>query len=100
MELQLQLLEKVLLLVEEEELEIEGMEQHLVKLDQIRIHLQIEDFLVEEVVVVMDLIHLHRLKLQEGMDPHTQAAVVEEHQDLHQEDLLIQLETVVVVVQV
>ena len=95
MEFQLQLLEKVLPLVEEEELEIEEMEQHLIKLDQIQIHLQMQDFLVEEAVVVMDLIHLHKHKLQEEMDQHTQVEAVVQEQDIIQELIL---EVVVVVV--
>ena len=97
MELQLQLLEKVLPLVEEEQLDVEGMEQHLVKLHQIRIHLQMEDFLVEEAVVVLDHIQTLNHKLQEEVDQHTQVVAVVEQQDLVQE-LILEVVVVVVVV--
>ena len=44
MEFQLQLLEEVLLLVVDLELEIGVMEQHLIKVDQIQIALQMQDY--------------------------------------------------------
>ena len=87
MEFQHQHLQEVLHQVVEVQLEIDKMEQHLIKLDQIQIVDQMEDYKVVVEVEVLDLILLLRLMRVVMMAQLTPVVVEVEVQETHLLDL-------------
>ena len=87
MEFQHQHLQEVLHQVVEVQLEIDKMEQHLIKLDQIQIVDQMEDYKVVVEVEVLDLILLLMLMRVVMMEQLTPVVVEVEVQETHLLDL-------------
>tara|TARA_R100000005_G_C4818464_1_gene101082 strand:- start:38 stop:328 length:291 start_codon:yes stop_codon:yes gene_type:complete len=87
MEFQHQHLQEVLHQVVEVQLEIDKMEQHLIKLDQIQIVHQTEDYKVAVEVEVLDLILLLMLMRVVMMEQLTPVVEVEVHQETHLVDM-------------
>ena len=87
MEFQHQHLQEVLHQVVEVQLEIDKMEQHLIKLDQIQILHQMEDYKVVEEVEVLDLILLLMLMRVVMLEQLTLVVEVEVDQETHLVDM-------------